>query len=285
MARFRTVLAAVARAANRGSKSLWQVSGNNMLYAAITLMFMSDAIAMGFLLVLNAIVLFLPSSSNPLTVAPRERLKLWPLTAWERYALRLVSPLLNPLTWLMLAGMVWKRITWGLWAFVASFFLAGFIGSSLRIPRLGLPRIRLSGLAQIVHKDVRQFLTALDLYCALLLAGPALNFRLTGQLPASARVPLTGLVLIIMSTMALTLFGLDGESGMMRYRMWPLAMANPGRERCRVSTAPDTGDAAVIADGRPRRRIDFTGGGAMGGSEASDAAIALALSCQPPIRA
>src|SRR5713226_4959336 len=141
MARFRTVLSAVARAANRGSKSLRRVSGNNMFYAGVTLLFMMDPIAMGFFMVLIAIVLFLPSSGDPMTAVPRERLDLWPLTPWERYGLRLVSPLLNPLTWVMLAGMIWKRITWGLWALVASFFLAGFIGSSLRTPGVSVPPI------------------------------------------------------------------------------------------------------------------------------------------------
>lgn len=223
MARFRTILTAVTLAASRGSKSLLQVRGNNMFYAGVTLIFMMDPAAMGFFIVLIAIVLFLPSSSDPMTAVPRERLDMWPLTAWERRGLRMVSPLLNPLTWVMLAGMAWKRVTWGLWAFVASFFLAGFIGSSFRTPGVWVPRIPLGALTQMVRKDLRQFLTALDVYCALLIAVPAFYFRLTGKLPADARVPLTGLVIIIMSTMALTLFGLEGESGMARYRLWPLS--------------------------------------------------------------
>ena len=222
MARFRSILDAVRRAANRGSKSLWQVNGNNMFYAGVTLAFMSDPAAPGLFMVLIAIVLFLPSSGDPMTAVPRERLDLWPLTPWERRGLRMVSPLLNPLAWIILAGMVWKRVTWGLWAFVAGFFLAGFIGSSFRMPGVWVPRIPLGNLTHLVRKDLRQFLTALDLYCALLIAAPALYFRLIGELPVDAHVPLTGVVIIIMSTMPLTLFGLDGESGMTRYRLWPL---------------------------------------------------------------
>ncbi len=223
MARFRSILSAVARAAKRGPKSLRRVSGNNMFYAGITLMFIGDPAAIAFFMVLIAIVLFLPSSSDPMTVVPRERLDLWPLTTRERYGLRLVSPLLNPLTWAMLAGMVWKRISLGLWAFVASFFLCGFIGSSFRIPGFWVPPIPLGSLTRLVRKDLRQFLTALDLYCALIIVVPALYFRLRGELPASAHIPLTGLLVVIMSTMALTLFGLDGEGGMARYRLLPLA--------------------------------------------------------------
>jgi hypothetical protein len=223
MARFRSILSAVSRAAGRGSKSLWRVSGNNMFYAGVTLVFMLDPVAMGFFMVLIAMVLFVPSSSDPMTAVPRERLDLWPLTAWERHGLRMVSPLLNPLAWVMLAGMLWRRVTWGLWAFVASFFLAGFIGSSFRMPAVWVPRIPLGILTQMVRKDLRQFLTSLDLYCALLIAAPALYLRLTGKLPMDARVPLTGLLIIIMSTMALTLFGLDGEGGMARYHLWPIS--------------------------------------------------------------
>ncbi len=223
MARFRIVLSAVARAARRGSKSLWQVSGNNMFYAGIALMFIGDPAVMGFFIILIALVLFLPSSGDPMTAVPRERLDLWPLTKWERRGLRLVSPLLNPLAWLMLAGMVWKRVTWGLRAFVASFFLGGFIGSSFRMPGVWVPRIPLGILTQLVRKDLRQFITALDLYCACLIGAMVLYLRLTGQLPETALVPLTALTIVIMSTMALTLFGIDGEGGMVRYGLWPLS--------------------------------------------------------------
>ncbi len=223
MARFRAVLSAVARAANRGSKSLWKASGNNLFYAGITLMYMGDPAAMGFFGSLIIIVLFLPSSSNPLTTVPRERLELWPLRAWERYFLRLLSPLLNPFTWAMLAIMILKGITWGVRAFVAGLFFCGFIGSSFRLPSVWVPLIPAGLLTQVVRKDLRQFLTALDLYCALLIAVPASYLRLSGQLPLSAHVPLTALLIVIMSTMALTLFGLDGESGIARCRLWPLA--------------------------------------------------------------
>lgn len=217
---FWIVLKAVGRAANRSSKSLRQVSGNNMFYAGVTLAAMTDVHALVFFLVTIAIVLFLPSSGDPMTVAPRERLDLWPLTEWERRGLRIVSPLLNPLTWLMLAGLIWRRVTWGLWAFVFGFFLTGFLGSSLRTPSVWVPRF----LPPLLRKDLRQFLTALDLYCAVLIALPAAYLRfVTGELPSDSHAPLTMLLIIMMSTMALTLFGLDGEGGLARYRLLPLA--------------------------------------------------------------
>ena len=130
MARLRVILRAVARAAGRGSKSIRQVSGNNMFYAGVTLLFMSDPAVLGLFMVLIAIVIFLPSSSDPLAAVPADRLGLWPLNKWERLGLRMVSPLLNPLAWLVLAGLLWKRLAWSLSVFVAGLFLAGFAGSA-----------------------------------------------------------------------------------------------------------------------------------------------------------
>lgn len=222
MARLLTILRAVARAARRGSKSLLAVRGNNLLYAGFAMLLLADSEAFGFFLVLIVIVLFLPLSSDPLALVPRERLNLWPLTARERFILRLLSPLLNPLLWLILAAMIWRGIGWGPWAVVAGVFACGFVGSSFSLPNIWVPRIPAGVLTQIVRKDLRQLLTALDFYCALLIASLMLYFRLAGELPADAFTPLTALLVIAMSTMPLTLFGLDGKSGMERYSLWSL---------------------------------------------------------------
>jgi hypothetical protein len=224
MVRFLRVLKAVASASNRGSKSLRQVRGNNMFYAGVTLLFMMDPVAMMFFLVIINLVLFLPSSGDPMGVVPRERLDLWPLSTYERRALRAISPLLNPIAWIVLALMAWKKVAWDLWAVVAGSFAAGFMGSWwVRSPRVWVPRLPGGALTQLVRKDLRQFLTALDLYCALLITIPAAYLRFTGELPADAHVPLTMLMVVTPSTMALSLFGLDGESGLTRYRLSPLA--------------------------------------------------------------
>ena len=226
MARIRAILTAVGKASNRNAKSVRTMAGNNMFYAGTTLLFMADAPAFVFFLVVMAIVMFLPSSGDPMALAPRDRLALWPLTARERLQLRLISPWLNPLTWLIFAGLLWKRITWGLWAFVAAFFAAGFIGSSTRRMPFSLLRY-IPGIPGpwrfLVRKDVRQLACTLDLYCALLISAPALFLRLQGKLPDEAHAPLTMVVLIMMSTCALTLFGLDGEGGLTRYRLFPLS--------------------------------------------------------------
>ena len=225
-ARALPILAAIALAATRGARSLRHVSGNNLVYAGVTLTFMLDPGAMVFLLTLIAIVLFLPSSSDPLTAVPRDRLELWPLHKWELRTLRFLTPFLNPLTWLILATLAWKRIQWGLAAALLAAFLTGFLSSHLRLPHPPVPAIPAGRLTLLLRKDLRQMLTALDVYCALLIALPSAYYRLTSQLPADAHVPLTGLILLILSTIPLTLFGLDGD-GRTRYRLLPCSPMIP----------------------------------------------------------
>lgn len=222
MARLLTILKATAHAAGRGSRSLLSLRSNNIVYAGMVMLLLKDPGAAAFFVVLALVVLFFPSSSDPMASVPRERLALWPLSAPERLGLRLLSPLLNPLVWIILAAIIWKRLDWGIWALVAVLFAGGFIASSYRMPNVWVPRIPAGGLTQIVRKDLRQSLTALDFYCALLIALPCLYFRLIGKLPPDARTVVTGLLIVIMSTIPLTLFGLDGESGMSRYALWPI---------------------------------------------------------------
>ncbi|MBL8175578.1 MAG: hypothetical protein JNK48_12975 [Bryobacterales bacterium] len=226
MTRLSRIIRAAALASTRSARSFRHFSGNNLTYAAVTLVFFLDPGAAVFLLILAAIILFLPSSSDPLAAIPGERLHLWPLTQWQLVALRIVGPLLNPLTWLLIVGLLWKRILWSLWLFAAAFFLTGFIGSHFRIHSLWVPRIPAGRLTHMLRKDLRQMVTALDFYCALLISVPAAWLRLTGQLPPAAHVPLTGLIVIIMSTIPLTLFGLE-SSAIIRYRIWPISIRWP----------------------------------------------------------
>ncbi len=221
MARLTEVLSAVARSSSRRAKSFRHISGNNMFYAGMAFMFLMDPAAMMLFLVLIGIIVFLPSSADPMTAIPRDRLLLWPLTRFERWALRIISPLLNPLAWVILGGLAWRRITWGLWAAAASLFLSGFLASAARTPIPWIPPLQAGRLTHLLRKDLRQLLTALDLYCALLLAVPAGILRMQGKLPPDADMPLTALITVVISTMPLTLFGLDGDGGKVRHRLWP----------------------------------------------------------------
>ncbi len=223
MARLRAILVAVLKASGRGGKSVGAASNNNMMYAGLALAAMTDVQALVFFVSMMALVIFLPSSGDPLAKAPKDRVELWPLEPPERIWLRLITPWMNPLTWLLFAGLLWRRIGWDLWAFVAGFFLLGFLLPYMTIPinltwAPGVP----GAWRQLIRKNFREFWTALDLYCALLMSLPALFFRLRGSLPDAAHAPLTLMILLMMSTCAQTLFGLEGEGGMTRYRLLPL---------------------------------------------------------------
>ena len=227
MARVRAILAALWAATRRKGKAFGSFSGNNMYYAGFTLLFMSDPIAFVFFLVVIGLVLFFPLSSDPMRTIPEDRLSIWPLARGDRRLLRILSPWLNPLTWVLAVLLVWKKISIGLWALVIGLFSIGFVMPSLsfvngtgvlrRLPNVPGP------LNQLIRKNLREMLSTLDFYAGMVMAVPALFFRLRGSLPKEALLPLTLLVLLIISTHAQCLLGLDGASGWTRYRLLPIA--------------------------------------------------------------
>jgi len=227
MARVRAVLAAVWTATRRGQRSLTSFSGNNLFYAGLTLLFMMDIPAFVFLLVLIGLVLFFPLSSDPLRKVPPQRFALWPLSRSERGALMMLAPWLNPLTWLLAILLVWNRVSIGFWALVVSLFALGFLGPSVPVWRsvnIGLWLPGFPGpLNLLIRKNLREALSTLDFYAGLIIVLPALFFRVRGLLPAEALTPLTMVVMLAISTHAQSLFGLDGEGGLTRYRLLPVA--------------------------------------------------------------
>lgn len=225
MAGLQPVLSALRKAWGRSAAGIRSVTGNNMTYLGFTLLFMLAPSAMVFFSILMALVLFLPSSGDPLALIPAERFALWPLPDRSRWLLRLVTPWLNPLAWLMVAGLIWKRVGLDLWAAVTAIFLGGFFASQLSLEWcFGSPLWANAGpVGQIAKLHLRQMTRSLDLWCALLLAVPSLGFRLAGRLDAAANLPLTLVILIILSTIGVTLFGLDGAGGLTRFALMPLA--------------------------------------------------------------
>jgi hypothetical protein len=77
-------------------------------------------------------------------------------------------------------------------------------------------------LNQLIRKDLRQILSSLDFYGALGWSVIAGILRATHRLPAEARGPLSIVIVLALSTIALNLFGPDGEAGVTRYRLLPL---------------------------------------------------------------
>jgi hypothetical protein len=178
---------------------------------------------------LGLVVLF-PLSTDPLRKIPASRLALWPLEPWEHRLLRLVSPWINPLTWLIAGLAIWtvgRTMTFGLWGLIAGIFAAGFLLSDLPFaPAQGMWRgvPNLPGrLNQLVRKNLREILSTLDFYCALILSLSAIGFRVARvAMPAETYMGMTLLVVLALGSYAQSLFGLDGEGGLSRYRLLPL---------------------------------------------------------------
>jgi len=180
-----------------------------------------------FLLLLGVLLLF-PISSDPLDRIPPIRLALWPIDFRRRLALRLASLALSPVLWLTLLLLILR----------ASLILAlSFAAFAVVIQALSLLFRRISwnvegGLAvpcfpgqlgRLVSANLRQMLTLLDPYLALILSLGGAIWRIADPQLASAALPILSLlVAIALSTYTQCLFGLDSASAMSRYRLLPL---------------------------------------------------------------
>lgn len=227
MARVSAILKALYAAFRRDWKSFGSIGVNN--FFPVTLFFLRQAGV--FLYLIAAAVVLFPMSTDPLRKIPRSRLDSWPLSAGERRLLRLLSPWVNPVTWVLAALAIWTargRLTAGVWALVAAIFLAGFTLSELpvargvwfwrRIPPFPGP------LNQLVRKNIREILSTLDFYLALVLSLTATAWRAFGPpLPREAYLQMALLSLLALSSYTQCLFGLDGDGGLSRYRLLPLA--------------------------------------------------------------
>ena len=225
MARIRPILAALVTALRRDFRTVGSFSGNNLFIVGVTFLFLGDPGVFAALGSFIGLILFIPLSADPLRVLPRDRLAVWPLSTGERRWLRICSPWLNPLMWLIALLAVWKHISMGLWALTAGVFAIGFVLPSLPAARKGLWR-RLpnlpSPLNHLMRKNLREMLSTLDFWCSAVVSAFCLGFRAAGLLPAEALLPMTIVAMLAISTYAQTLFGLDGDGGMTRYRVLPV---------------------------------------------------------------
>ena len=185
-----------------------------------------------FFVLLGFLLLF-PLSSDPLGKIPPARLALWPLTGGQRLGLRFASLALSPVTWI--GVFILLKTARPLLALAFCGLAAGVQGTAAlgrqaarRDPHLDLLRYvpqfpgRLGGL---VRKNMREILSLLDPYAALLISIGGGAYRLFGAHPDPAAFAIIGLlVALTMSTYAQSLFGreLGSGSGMTRYRLLPL---------------------------------------------------------------
>jgi hypothetical protein len=220
------ILAALLTAVRRDLKTVGSFSGNNLFVIGVASLFLGDPGPFAALSAFIGLVLFIPLSADPLRVLPRDRMAVWPLSTGERRWLRILSPWLNPVMWLMAALAVWKHVTLGLWALAAGVFAIGFLLPSLPVARRGMWR-RVPNfpgpLNHLIRKNLRETLSTLDFWCSAAVSAFCLGIRAAGLLPADALLPLTIVVMLAFSTYTQTLFGLDGDGGMTRYRLLPVA--------------------------------------------------------------
>jgi hypothetical protein len=225
MARSAAILKALGTAFRREWKTVGSIGVNAFFWVTVLLLGQAG----GFLYLIMGLVMLFPASTDPMRKIPASRLGLWPLDRRDRVVLRAVSPWLNPITWLLAGLAVWAargRVTAGLWGLAAGLVAAGFLLSDWRpgkpvfwrrIP--AFPGV----IGQLIRKNVREILSTLDFYVALVLALAGLVYRVAHlNLPGDAFRDLGLLVLLALCTYTQSLFGLDGHGGLARYRLLPL---------------------------------------------------------------
>ena len=226
MARAIALLRALATAYRRDWTALQSLAGNN--FFLLTLLLLRQAGI--FIYLIMGLVMFFPLSTDPLRKIPPSRMALWPLSRREWWLLRLASPWINPMTWILAGLAAWaagRAISVSLWVLIAALFVAAFLISSLPLPRGAAAFRRVpqfpGPLNQLMRKNLREILATLDFYCAAILSLAMLGWRWFGPaLPREALMAMTVLVVGALSTYAQCLFGLDGEGGLSRYRLLPV---------------------------------------------------------------
>ena len=303
MARPLAILRALWVAYRRDWTAFQSLAGNN--FFLITAFLLRQA-GIFVYLIMGLVVLF-PMSTDPLRKIPPSRLALWPLERRERWILRLASPWINPLTWGLAGLAVWgagRAVSVGLWAAIVGLFAGVFLISAIplpsghgmwrRVPQFPGP------LNQLMRKNLREILSTLDFYCALILSAAVLAYRVWGPaLPSEAFMAMTVLVVGAMSSYAQCLFGLDGEGGLSRYRLlpvrgWQLLLAKdaaflaavvpltlplvvlPGIGAALVALA--VGHAPAVEHPRSQTRWRFSSGGALGNGVVQLVALAMTAS-------
>jgi hypothetical protein len=236
MAALLAILKALRRAVGRDLGTLESIKVNNLFLFVLLLAYgalntgLKPTSAYPFFVLLGFLLLF-PLSSDPLGKIPPARLGLWPLTGEQRLGLRFASLALSPVTWigvLILLKTAQPLVALGFCGLAAGAQVAMALGrhAARRDPHWDLlghiPQFpgRLGGL---VRKNIREILSLMDPYAALLMSIGGGAYRLFAAHPDPAAFAIVGLlVALTMSTYAQALFGLEFGSGMTRYRLLPL---------------------------------------------------------------
>ena len=227
------ILRALAASARRDLNTYAALKTNNFFLFVVLLIW--GAVVAGvkpvssepFLLLLGLLMLF-PISSDPLDKIPAVRLALWPLDLPRRLALRLASLAFSPVLWLTVLLLLLRAslsLAFLLVGLAVAIQLVGQLARSLawNVERL-VPVPRIPGLlGALVSANLRQMLTVLDPYLALLISLGGTIWRVADRHADPAAFPILSLlVALALSTCTQCLFGLDSAAAMTRYRLLPL---------------------------------------------------------------
>ena len=227
MAGILAVLRTVGRLALRDLRTLNAAGTNNFFLFCLFLMQ-----AGAFLQVIFGLLILFPLSADPLRRVPVSRWLLWPFSPGQRLTIRLGSFLLSPAAWIT-GGIMFIGARPGMGLRFAALSISigiatvAFSALADRIPSIN-PLRSIPGfpgpLGGLVRKDLREFLSLLDPYCALVLAVAGVLFRVfSKEAGPDATMGMSLLVVLALSTYSQLLFGLDSDSGLTRYALMPLA--------------------------------------------------------------
>jgi hypothetical protein len=170
-------------------------------------------------LLLLAVLLFFPISSDPLDKIPRVRMSLWPLTPRDRLALRIAALALSPILWFAVVLLIrqGRSVVLPLGAVIA---VAAVRARAPRgAPGFAIGRIVPGVGSMLIVNHVRAMLAVLDTWLALVIAIIATVWRIQARDADSAAWPMLSILVgIALSTQAQC----GAEFGATRYRLLPI---------------------------------------------------------------
>jgi hypothetical protein len=228
------ILGAIARATRRKLGTFSALKVNNFFLVIALIVYSAGQSGVEptsvypFLLFLFFVLLF-PLSSDPLDQVPRSRLGLWPISTRERITLRLASIALSPVLWLIVMLMLVRRIRPALAVAFITLAIAVQILSTLARVALRFTPSRAAlklvpPFPALIRLSLRQMLTSLDVYLALVLSVCSCVYRLIAAKPDPAAFPILAILIALAAgSYAQCLLGRDLESSAVtRYRILPL---------------------------------------------------------------
>jgi hypothetical protein len=172
-------------------------------------------------LLLLAVLLFFPISSDPLEKIPKVRMGLWPIASRDRLTLRIAALALSPVLWFVVVVVVHygQGVVLPLGAMVAAAVVRAQAPRSAPGFTIGRVVPAIPGVGILVVNYLRAMLAVLDTWLALIIATIAAAWRILARDadPAAWRM-LSILVGIALSTQAQC----GADFATTRYRLLPL---------------------------------------------------------------